>query len=307
MKKNRDYHYRVLGLQPGASWEEVNQAYKNLAFLWHPDRQPKDNPALLERAEGKIKEINEARDYLRSISPKRRAAPPPPPGRDRSPYRSYRPYTASDRPSSRTREYGGESRNGNNTRKKNSPYPHFSSNRSDNSYACYETNNSHQKNGSYRSDRIYRPPHNDRDLRSHATSQPSTERSLGERYKRPTFSDFVGADLQGANFKEKDLAGRNLQGANLTGANLSDGFLHGTNFEGANLQNANLFRANLLQANLKDANLEGANLISADLSGADLRGANLKNAKVGTGDRWFVKLTGANLSGATLPDGRIVA
>ncbi|NJR67103.1 MAG: J domain-containing protein, partial [Leptolyngbyaceae cyanobacterium CRU_2_3] len=62
-------HYRVLGLEPGASLEEVNQAYRDLAFIWHPDRLPKDNPRLQEKAQEKLKELNQAREQLRSNRP----------------------------------------------------------------------------------------------------------------------------------------------------------------------------------------------------------------------------------------------
>ncbi|QYO63900.1 J domain-containing protein [Leptolyngbya sp. 7M] len=61
-----DSYYKVLGLEPGASLEEVNQAYRDLAFVWHPDRLPKDNPRLQEIAHQKLKELNQARDRLRS-------------------------------------------------------------------------------------------------------------------------------------------------------------------------------------------------------------------------------------------------
>jgi len=47
----------------------VNQAYKDLAFIWHPDRIPKDNLRLQQKAQEKLKEINQARDQLRSILP----------------------------------------------------------------------------------------------------------------------------------------------------------------------------------------------------------------------------------------------
>ncbi len=60
-------YYQVLGLSPGASLEEVNQAYKDLAFIWHPDRIPTDNPRLQQKAQDKLKEINHARDQLRLI------------------------------------------------------------------------------------------------------------------------------------------------------------------------------------------------------------------------------------------------
>ncbi|PLZ82106.1 J domain-containing protein, partial [Fischerella thermalis] len=55
-------YYRVLDLEPGASLEEVNQAYKDLAFIWHPDRIPLENQRLREKAQKKLQEINEARE-----------------------------------------------------------------------------------------------------------------------------------------------------------------------------------------------------------------------------------------------------
>ena len=61
-----DTAYQILDLEPGASMEEVNQAYKDLVFIWHPDRLPKDNLRLIEKAQEKIKQLNQARDYLRT-------------------------------------------------------------------------------------------------------------------------------------------------------------------------------------------------------------------------------------------------
>jgi hypothetical protein len=57
--------YKALELEPGASLEEVNQAHKDLALVWHPDRLPKDSLRLQEKAHEKLKEINNARDRLR--------------------------------------------------------------------------------------------------------------------------------------------------------------------------------------------------------------------------------------------------
>jgi len=50
-------HYSVLGLQPGASLEEVKSAYRRLAMEFHPDR----NPRGLER----MKQINLAYEALK--------------------------------------------------------------------------------------------------------------------------------------------------------------------------------------------------------------------------------------------------
>ena len=56
----------ILGLKPGASQEEVNQAYRDLANVWHPDRFV-GNPRLQKKAEEKIKEINAAYEYVKSF------------------------------------------------------------------------------------------------------------------------------------------------------------------------------------------------------------------------------------------------
>ncbi|AMW29012.1 MULTISPECIES: pentapeptide repeat-containing protein [Arthrospira] len=238
--------YRVLELQPGASLEVVDRAYKDLAFIWHPDRIPEDNQRLRQLAEDKLKEINQARDKLRSLLRSNKTKTP----------------KATPRP-----EYAGAKR---------------------------QTQTSHNTN-SYYTYRAATPPHR----------PPKQEYQSSPAYQRPSYSDLTNADFRGANLKERDLSGRNLSGADLSYADLTDCFLHKVNLSGACLHRANLFRANFLQANLSYANLQEANLIGADLSGADLRGANLTGAKVGYSDRLMVKLTGANLAGAILPDGTI--
>ncbi len=64
---NITYYYELLGLKPGASEEEIKQAYRDLARVWHPDRFARDS-RLQKKAEEKMKEINEAyqkiQDYL---------------------------------------------------------------------------------------------------------------------------------------------------------------------------------------------------------------------------------------------------
>ena len=54
--------YEVLGLKEGASIEEIKKAYRELVKKYHPDRYM-DNP-LSDLAEEKLREINEAYDYL---------------------------------------------------------------------------------------------------------------------------------------------------------------------------------------------------------------------------------------------------
>ncbi len=53
--------YKVLGVQPGASQEEISKAYKKLAKKYHPDLHPND-----KNAEAKMREINDAYNLLRS-------------------------------------------------------------------------------------------------------------------------------------------------------------------------------------------------------------------------------------------------
>jgi len=62
--------YDLLGMSPGASPEELKVAYRDLAKVWHPDRFLHD-PRLQEKAQEKLKEINEAYDQLRSGGAKR--------------------------------------------------------------------------------------------------------------------------------------------------------------------------------------------------------------------------------------------
>jgi curved DNA-binding protein CbpA len=243
--KDLTLYYRILDLLPGASQEEVNQAYKDLAFIWHPDRIPESNIRLRQKAAEKLKQINEARDQLRSQP---------------TPVQSSQSYHS--RNQSAYAPYSGYSRN-------SAPHSPIYSN--------------------------FNKP----------AEKPSESRAEPKKSNHNHRSDLSGADFRGCDLKEKDLSGRNLTNADLSGADLSDAFLHKINLSSANLQRANLFRANLLQANLSYANLQDTNLIGADLSGADLTGANLTGARLGYSTRIMVKLTGARLTGAIMPDGTV--
>ena len=55
---SKDY-YSILGVNKGASTEEIKNSYKKLAFQYHPDRNPGD-----EESENRFKEINEAYQIL---------------------------------------------------------------------------------------------------------------------------------------------------------------------------------------------------------------------------------------------------
>lgn len=57
-EQKRDY-YEVLGLQKGASEDEIKKAFRKLAKKYHPDMNPGD-----KSAEAKFKEVNEAYEVL---------------------------------------------------------------------------------------------------------------------------------------------------------------------------------------------------------------------------------------------------
>jgi hypothetical protein len=90
MSDEREKCLELLGLKAGASAQEIKAAYRDLAKVWHPDRFAHD-PRLQEKAQNKLKEINEAYEALttanfnRSTSARRAQyesntehAPPPP-------------------------------------------------------------------------------------------------------------------------------------------------------------------------------------------------------------------------------------
>ena len=63
MAEKRDY-YEVLGLQKGATDDEIKSAYRRAALKWHPDRHVDDSEADKKVAEEKFKEASEAYSVL---------------------------------------------------------------------------------------------------------------------------------------------------------------------------------------------------------------------------------------------------
>lgn len=66
MAEKRDY-YEVLGIQKGASDDEIKKAFRKMAMKYHPDRNPDD-----KEAEEKFKEVNEAYAVLSDAEKKSR-------------------------------------------------------------------------------------------------------------------------------------------------------------------------------------------------------------------------------------------
>ncbi|MEG4270788.1 MULTISPECIES: J domain-containing protein [unclassified Microcoleus] len=79
--------YEILEIEPGSSLEEIKRAYRDLAFVWHPDRFA-NNDRLQQKAQQRLTEINQAYQQLvlflsqpesRSIEQQFQQPPPPAP------------------------------------------------------------------------------------------------------------------------------------------------------------------------------------------------------------------------------------
>ncbi|MGK7919331.1 MAG: J domain-containing protein [Trichodesmium sp.] len=91
-------YYKILELEPGASLEEVKEAYRDLAFVWHPDRFVQ-NSRLQARATIRLKEINEAYRKLRYLLSNSQGQSIRPPKTSTPSQQTSRPRPPSPRPS----------------------------------------------------------------------------------------------------------------------------------------------------------------------------------------------------------------
>ena len=65
------YYYEVLGVRPGASLQEINQAYINHLNKLHPSRLSND-PRQQQKAQAAAQEINEAYREIKRVYTLRR-------------------------------------------------------------------------------------------------------------------------------------------------------------------------------------------------------------------------------------------
>ncbi len=58
-------HYATLGLEKGASMDQIKKAYRKLSMQYHPDKVRHLGDEFRKIAEEKMKEINAAYDYFK--------------------------------------------------------------------------------------------------------------------------------------------------------------------------------------------------------------------------------------------------
>jgi curved DNA-binding protein CbpA len=219
-----DKYYRELGLEPGASLDEVNQAYKDLAFIWHPDRIPKDNARLVSKAQDKLKQINEARDRLRS-----------------------NPGKASDRAStaySNSKSSAGYYQRPHPSDRANTP-PHAQG-------RSHKPHNPDLTGADLRGQNLREKDLSGRNL-SHANLSQA-DLSDGFLHK----INLSGANLQGANLFRANLLQANLTYANLQNVNLIGADLSGADLTGADLRGAKMGTKDRIFVKLIGTKLTGA-------------------------------------------------
>jgi uncharacterized protein YjbI with pentapeptide repeats len=217
-----DQCYRVLGLEPGASLAEVNQAYKDLAFIWHPDRVPEDNKRLRHKAQEKLKEINQARDQLRSLQQHQRTKTPK---SQASPKRSQ----ASDHKTP----------------------PRQQKQSSSGSYSQPKSPNPDLSGADFRNADLKEKDLSGRNL----TNANLSNANLSDAFLHKV--NLTGANLERANLFRANLFQANLSHANLRETNLIGADFSGADLSGADLRGAKIGTKDRLMIKLTGANLSG--------------------------------------------------
>lgn len=61
---DEERYFQVLGVAPGADWEQIKKAYRKCSMQYHPDKVAHLGDEFLRVAEEKMKELNQAYQYL---------------------------------------------------------------------------------------------------------------------------------------------------------------------------------------------------------------------------------------------------
>lgn len=202
-----EQYYRVLELEPGATLDEVTQAYKDLAFVWHPDRLPKDNTRLQEKAQKKLQDINEAREKLRLLQMKYQTL------HDQAPPAQKQPTQKTHQPRKQNPDLSGK----------------------DFSRANLQGRDLSGRNLSYAN----LCGANLSDTFMHKANLTGANLSEANLFRANLLlADLREANLRAANLIGADLSGADLRGANLTGARMKSGDKLLVKLIGANLVGA---------------------------------------------------------------------
>ena len=59
--------YKVLGVSPDASDEEIKKAYRKLAMKYHPDKVANAGESIRQQANDKFRSINEAYEHIKTL------------------------------------------------------------------------------------------------------------------------------------------------------------------------------------------------------------------------------------------------
>jgi curved DNA-binding protein CbpA len=335
--------YRLLDLEPGASMEEVNQAYKDLVFIWHPDRLPKDNQRLIAKAQEKIKQLNQARDYLRTHARVGTSAA----ANGNTAYRSRtRPYSRNATESAYRQRPTHSTDNG--SRSNHQPPQNPGQSRyAQSSYGTYGTYRSAASNSTnpqyytYNSNgRATNPPSNgypdstsegtpgaaskgnaasrspddgwNNYTSSRVTDNPSNAHRQGESRDRSasasSYSYRPSPQYRSASPRrepEPTAPSPRKPNPDLSGSDFRGANLREKDFSGRNLSNADLAGADLQDAFLHRVNLNRADLSNANLFRANLLQANLSHANLRGANLLGADLSGADLSGADLSGAKV--
>jgi DnaJ like chaperone protein len=66
-RQSADSAYKVLGIEPTATDDEVRKAYKKMALKYHPDKVANAGENIRQQATEKFRAINEAYEYIKKV------------------------------------------------------------------------------------------------------------------------------------------------------------------------------------------------------------------------------------------------